>query len=124
MSDIFDDFFKFDSDDPFGMKKWDKEMEEMEVQGYIARFKSEKKEPIEKRRDILLEIMHKQLVEAVKETLDGLDTDKDIESIDEIIKKKVDYYIEDVNHVNVYYNKKLKEIDDMKVKVVRKSKES
>ena len=68
--------------------------------------------------------MHKQLVEAVKETLDGLDTDKDIESIDEIIKKKVDYYIEDVNHVNVYYNKKLKEIDDMKVKVVRKSKES
>lgn len=123
MSDIFDDFFKFDPDDPFGTKKWDKQMEEMEVQGYIARFKREKKEPIEKRRDILLEVMHDVLVKDVRDALSGLDTD-DIETIDKTIEKEMEGYLEDINRVNVYYNKKFKEIDDMKVKVVRKSKES
>jgi hypothetical protein len=109
-------------DDFFG-KDFEKEIEAMNEREAIAKFKQEKKEPIIKRRDILLEIIHKRIVEVVKGDINGLDTD-DMDSIDKMLEERLDQYEKSIEIINKYYDTKLKEIDDMKLKVVRKERES
>ena len=121
---IFDDMW---SGDPLKNKNWienfEKEMEEARIKDAIRDFKDEKKEPIKRRRDLLLEIVHNVLVEDVRDALNGHDTD-DMETIDTTINIRINKFQKSIDDINAYYNKKLKEIDDMKVKVERRSKES
>ncbi len=119
MSDLYKDFFG----DEF-IKKIDEEQKRKA----IREFKDKKKEPIIKRRDLVLKILWERFEEAISRDMGGFVDDDGtfhVDKLDEYIAKRMEEYEKfGITQVNEYYDAKLKEIDDMKVTAERRSKES
>ncbi len=122
----YEDIFgkPFDKDDPFGMKSMEASFRKMEDERVVAQYKRQKKEPIERRRDLLRDAHRELCLSEAKGVLLQLDANRiSAKFADEKLAKQLEKLDEEFAPVEEYYAKMLKEIDDMKLKVVRKSEE-
>ena len=106
------------------MKKWDQDIEKMQIENYKAQYKREKKEPFLRRKAILEEMYHKGFIEALWEDHEEFinkDGTVNVEKFDRYVEERLEEYDQYITKpINEYYGSKLKEIDELKLKVVRK----